>query len=114
MQGILDSQFAEVQALQDSSNPNFVNEVITLFCNNAERIITEMNTSHANVDFSLLNSCVYQLKGNCLRFRFPGAAREGYFRRGGQPTKTVTGRYPELVLDQPIFFEPDLLKFQDI
>ncbi|KAH7553390.1 hypothetical protein ACOSP7_029908 [Xanthoceras sorbifolium] len=65
-EGILDSQFAQIQALQDSSNPNFVHEVITLFCNDAERIITEMNNylSHSNVDFSTLDSRVHQLKGS--------------------------------------------------
>ncbi|KAK6231803.1 hypothetical protein SCA6_001876 [Theobroma cacao] len=42
-EGVLDSQFSQIQALQDSSNPNFVDEVITLFCTDAERIITELN-----------------------------------------------------------------------
>lgn len=43
LQGMLDSQFAQIQVLQDASNPNFVTEVITIFCNDAERIILELN-----------------------------------------------------------------------
>ncbi|KAE8666293.1 putative calmodulin binding protein [Hibiscus syriacus] len=65
-EGVLDNQFSQLQDLQDSSNPNFVDEVITLFCNDAERIITEMNRylNYQNVDFSKLDSHVHQLKGS--------------------------------------------------
>ncbi|XVE96470.1 hypothetical protein REPUB_Repub02eG0224700 [Reevesia pubescens] len=65
-EGVLDSQFSQIQALQDSSNPNFVDEVITLFCNDAERIITELNRylGYQIVDFSKLDSYVHQLKGS--------------------------------------------------
>ncbi|KAJ4846859.1 hypothetical protein Tsubulata_011857 [Turnera subulata] len=65
-EGVLDSQFAQVQALQDESNPNFVAEVIISFCNDAEKIITDLNKnlSHQNVDFPKLDSCVHQLKGS--------------------------------------------------
>ncbi|XP_012066517.2 histidine-containing phosphotransfer protein 2-like [Jatropha curcas] len=63
---VLDRQFTQIQALQDESNPNFVAEVITSFCNDAERIITELNTylAQPNVDFSNMESCVHQLKGS--------------------------------------------------
>ncbi|XP_022767130.1 histidine-containing phosphotransfer protein 1-like [Durio zibethinus] len=65
-EGVLDSQFSQIQALQDSSNPNFVDEVITSFCSDAERIITELNRylGYQNVDFSKLDSYVHQLKGS--------------------------------------------------
>ncbi|GMI71020.1 HPT phosphotransmitter 4 [Hibiscus trionum] len=65
-EGMLDNQFNQLQDLQDSSNPNFVDEVITLFCNDAERIITELtrHLSYQNVDFSKLDSYVHQLKGS--------------------------------------------------
>ncbi|KAJ0088010.1 hypothetical protein Patl1_32431 [Pistacia atlantica] len=61
---MLDSQFSQIQALQDSSNPDFVNEVITLFCNDTERIITELNKymSQQNIDFTKLDSYAHQLK----------------------------------------------------
>ncbi|XP_021908744.1 histidine-containing phosphotransfer protein 1-like [Carica papaya] len=65
-EGILDNQFAQIQALQDASAPNFVQEVIALFCNDAERIITELNkyVGSENVDFTKLDSHVHQLKGS--------------------------------------------------
>ncbi|XP_002533548.2 histidine-containing phosphotransfer protein 2 [Ricinus communis] len=65
-EGMLDSQFAQIQALQDESNPNFIAEVITSFCTDAERIITELskNMTQQNVNFSNLESCVHQLKGS--------------------------------------------------
>ncbi|OMO68282.1 hypothetical protein COLO4_29784 [Corchorus olitorius] len=68
-EGVLDSQFSQIQALQDASNPNFVEEVITLFCNDAERIITELNKylGYQNVDFGKLDSYVHQLKGSSSR-----------------------------------------------
>ncbi|KAF2307603.1 hypothetical protein GH714_030110 [Hevea brasiliensis] len=65
-EGLLDGQFIQIQALQDETNPNFIAEVITSFCNDAERIITELNKymTQQNVDFSKLESCVHQLKGS--------------------------------------------------
>ncbi|XP_062168193.1 histidine-containing phosphotransfer protein 1-like [Alnus glutinosa] len=65
-EGMLDSQFAQIQVLQDASNPNFVAEVIMIFCKDAERIILEMNNylAQQDVDFSKLNSFVHQLKGS--------------------------------------------------
>ncbi|MBA0830247.1 hypothetical protein Goarm_014791 [Gossypium armourianum] len=68
-EGVLDNQFSQIQALQDSTNPNFVEEVITLFCNDAERIINEINRNlgYQNVDFSNLDSYVHQLKGSSSR-----------------------------------------------
>ncbi|XVF76243.1 hypothetical protein PTKIN_Ptkin13bG0250600 [Pterospermum kingtungense] len=65
-EGLLDSQFSQIQALQDSSNPNFVDEVITLFCSDAERIITELNRylGYQDVDFSKVDAYVHQLKGS--------------------------------------------------
>ncbi|KAJ8754163.1 hypothetical protein K2173_002062 [Erythroxylum novogranatense] len=65
-EGMLDSQFAQVQALQDESNPCFITEVITSFCNDAERIVIELNKymSHQTLDFAKLESFVHQLKGS--------------------------------------------------
>ncbi|KAH7512131.1 hypothetical protein FEM48_Zijuj12G0058000 [Ziziphus jujuba var. spinosa] len=65
-EGILDSQFIQLQALQDASNPNFVAEVITLFCNEAQRIINDLEIyiGQQDVDFSKMDANVHQLKGS--------------------------------------------------
>ncbi|CAN1357520.1 Histidine-containing phosphotransfer protein 1 [Linum perenne] len=70
-QGMLDSQFTQIQALQDETNPTFVAEVISAFCNDAERIIIELNKSlygfqrsYQNVDFSKVDAFLHQLKGS--------------------------------------------------
>ncbi|RWW27549.1 hypothetical protein BHE74_00018100 [Ensete ventricosum] len=42
IEGLLDQQFQQLQMLQDASSPGFVAEVITLFCEDAERILTEL------------------------------------------------------------------------
>jgi histidine-containing phosphotransfer protein len=39
---LLDDQFHQLQLLQDKSAPNFVAEVITLFCKECEQIIGEL------------------------------------------------------------------------
>jgi histidine-containing phosphotransfer protein len=39
---LLDDQFHQLQLLQDGSAPNFVSEVVTLFCKDSERIIDEL------------------------------------------------------------------------
>ncbi|XP_044506754.1 histidine-containing phosphotransfer protein 1-like isoform X1 [Mangifera indica] len=73
-EGLLDCQFTQIQALQDANNPDFVNEVVTLFCTDTERIITEMNKfmSQNNIDFSKLNSYAVRLTGSSSSI---GAAR---------------------------------------
>uniref|UniRef100_A0A5B6YVV2 Histidine-containing phosphotransfer protein n=1 Tax=Davidia involucrata TaxID=16924 RepID=A0A5B6YVV2_DAVIN len=65
-EGMLDSQFTQIQALQDESNPNFVTEVISLFCDDAKRIITELHKylDQPNVDYHKLDAFVHQLKGS--------------------------------------------------
>jgi hypothetical protein len=39
---LLDDQFQQLQMLQDPSAPDFVAEVVTLFCEDGERIIGEL------------------------------------------------------------------------
>ncbi|GAV66083.1 Hpt domain-containing protein [Cephalotus follicularis] len=74
-EGILDDQFTQVQALEDESH--FVNQVITVFCNDTERAITELNKnlSYQNVDFEKLYDSIHRLKGSsssigAQRFKF--------------------------------------------
>ncbi|KAH7671409.1 Two-component phosphorelay intermediate involved in MAP kinase cascade regulation protein [Dioscorea alata] len=42
-EGLLDEQFQQLQSLQDETNPCFVMEVVTLFCDDAERIFGELD-----------------------------------------------------------------------
>lgn len=39
MQGFLDEQFIRLEELQDDTNPNFVEEVVTLYYRNSARLI---------------------------------------------------------------------------
>lgn len=41
--GFLDEQFNQLQQLQDESNPDFVVEVVTLFFEDAERLLNELS-----------------------------------------------------------------------
>ncbi|XP_031395444.1 histidine-containing phosphotransfer protein 1-like [Punica granatum] len=65
-QEILDSQFGQLQRLQDESSPNFVAEVLTLFFTDSKDLIKELSEAlnQQNVDFKEVDSCVHQLKGS--------------------------------------------------
>ncbi|XP_074589057.1 histidine-containing phosphotransfer protein 2-like isoform X2 [Curcuma longa] len=65
-EGLLDQQFQQLQMLQDASNPNFVAEVITLFCKDSEIILTELTKllNQPVVDFEKVDAYVHQLKGS--------------------------------------------------
>ena len=43
VKGFLDDQFNQLQQLQDESNPDFVVEVVTLFFEDAERLLNELS-----------------------------------------------------------------------
>uniref|UniRef100_M8CZ99 Histidine-containing phosphotransfer protein n=1 Tax=Aegilops tauschii TaxID=37682 RepID=M8CZ99_AEGTA len=40
--GLLDDQFRQLEMLQDEGNPDFVANVVMLFCEEGERIIGEL------------------------------------------------------------------------
>ncbi|CAL0316584.1 unnamed protein product [Lupinus luteus] len=65
-EGFLDEQFNQLQQLQDESNPDFVVEVVTLFFEDAERLLNELTNalSQENIDFRRLDAHVHQLKGS--------------------------------------------------
>ncbi|KAG6524844.1 histidine-containing phosphotransfer protein 2-like [Zingiber officinale] len=65
-EGLLDQQFQQLQMLQDASNPNFVAEVITLFCKDSEIILAELTKllNQPVVDFQKVDAYVHQLKGS--------------------------------------------------
>ncbi|QCD77798.1 histidine-containing phosphotransfer peotein [Vigna unguiculata] len=68
-EGFLDDQFNELQQLQDESNPEFVVEVVTLFFEDAERVLNELANTLAldNIDFKRVDAHVHQLKGSSSR-----------------------------------------------
>ena len=43
MQGFLDEQFMELEELQDDVNPNFVEEVATLYFKDSARLINSID-----------------------------------------------------------------------
>ncbi|KAL8515465.1 hypothetical protein ACS0TY_014236 [Phlomoides rotata] len=65
-EGFLDGQFGQLQLLQDESNPDFVVEVVSLFFEDSQRILTDLTTAldQKNVDFKKIDAHVHQLKGS--------------------------------------------------
>ncbi|KAI3687384.1 hypothetical protein L1987_81079 [Smallanthus sonchifolius] len=46
-QGYLDDQFTQLEELQDDANPNFVEEIVTLFFSDSTRLIRNVDTALA-------------------------------------------------------------------
>jgi histidine-containing phosphotransfer protein len=69
LEGILDSQFLQLQQLQDESNPDFVSQVVTLFFQDSDRILNDLSLSldQQVVDFKKVDPHVHQLKGSSSR-----------------------------------------------
>ncbi|XP_072960000.1 histidine-containing phosphotransfer protein 1 isoform X1 [Typha angustifolia] len=68
-EGILDTQFTQLQQLQDESNPDFVFEVASLFFGDSEKLLNELSRTldqHV-VDFNKIDAQVHQLKGSSAR-----------------------------------------------
>ncbi|GMH08347.1 hypothetical protein Nepgr_010187 [Nepenthes gracilis] len=65
-EGFLDSQFTQLQQLQDESNPDFVLEVVSLFFDGSERLLNDLTLSleQEMVDFKKVDAHVHQLKGS--------------------------------------------------
>lgn len=42
VKGFVDEQFTQIQMLQDEANPNFVIEVVTIFYNDCDRLVDNM------------------------------------------------------------------------
>lgn len=88
-EGFLDDQFTQLQMLQDASNPDFVAEVITLFAEDSERLLTELTKALEQdpVDYKKVDAYVHQFKGSsssvgaqrvkavCMDFRAYAEAR---------------------------------------
>nr|ABO43959.1 histidine-containing phosphotransferase [Euphorbia pulcherrima] len=65
-QGFLDEQFHQLEELQDDANPNFVEEVATLYYKDSARIIfnIEQALEKSPLDFNKLDSLMHQFKGS--------------------------------------------------
>uniref|UniRef100_A0ACD6ADY2 Uncharacterized protein n=1 Tax=Avena sativa TaxID=4498 RepID=A0ACD6ADY2_AVESA len=63
--GLLDDQFHQLQLLQERSTPNFVADVVKLFCEDGEQIIDELAKllDKPCVDFDKVDAFVHQLGG---------------------------------------------------
>ncbi|XP_057440717.1 histidine-containing phosphotransfer protein 1-like [Lotus japonicus] len=64
-EGFLDEQFYKLRRLEDETNPHFVAEVVTLFFQDAERLVDEMDKAlgQENIDFQRVDTPLHQLKG---------------------------------------------------
>ncbi|CAF1704729.1 unnamed protein product [Brassica oleracea var. botrytis] len=65
-QGYLDEQFVELEELQDDANPNFVEEVATLYFKDSARLISniEQALERGSFDFNRLDNYMHQFKGS--------------------------------------------------
>uniref|UniRef100_A0A7N0UZF9 Histidine-containing phosphotransfer protein n=1 Tax=Kalanchoe fedtschenkoi TaxID=63787 RepID=A0A7N0UZF9_KALFE len=65
-QGYLDEQFIQLEELQDDVNPNFVEEVVTLYYRDSSRLLQtiEQALERGTYDFHKLDSCMHQFMGS--------------------------------------------------
>ncbi|KAJ6372969.1 hypothetical protein OIU76_027326 [Salix suchowensis] len=70
-QGYLDEQFNQLEDLQDEANPNFVEEVVTLFYSDSARFIHNIEQAminKPNIDYGKLDDYMHQFKGSSSSF----------------------------------------------
>ncbi|KAK2425247.1 Histidine-containing phosphotransfer protein 4 [Trifolium repens] len=65
-QGHLDEQFIQLEELQDDANPNFVEEIVTLYYRDSSRLISslEQTLERNPLDFNKLDTIMHQFKGS--------------------------------------------------
>lgn len=65
-QGYLDEQFIQLEELQDDANPNFVEEVVTLYYRDSARLVLsiEQTLERKPLDFNKLDGYMHQFKGS--------------------------------------------------
>ncbi|XP_038699524.1 pseudo histidine-containing phosphotransfer protein 5-like [Tripterygium wilfordii] len=59
-EGILDKQFCMLQELEDEGNPDFVEEVITLFIRDSTKIIATVEQMMVRTQVELTRTCLVQ------------------------------------------------------
>ncbi|KAL8458375.1 hypothetical protein ACS0TY_035210 [Phlomoides rotata] len=64
--GYLDEQFVQLEELRDDANPNFVEEVVTLYYRDSARLVQNIDQAleKSPLDFAKLDSCMHQFKGS--------------------------------------------------
>ncbi|KAM3699666.1 hypothetical protein ACJW30_05G043400 [Castanea mollissima] len=69
-EGLLDEQFVQLEELQDRTNPNFVEEIVTTYYQDTSRLILniEQELERRPLDFGRLDGYVYQFKGSSTSF----------------------------------------------
>ncbi|KAF7814217.1 histidine-containing phosphotransfer protein 4 [Senna tora] len=65
-QGYLDEQFIQLEELQDDANPNFVEEIVTLYYRDSSRLISSMDQALERhpLEFNRLDTIMHQFKGS--------------------------------------------------
>ncbi|XP_038884045.1 histidine-containing phosphotransfer protein 4-like isoform X1 [Benincasa hispida] len=66
-QGYLDrEQFTQLEELQDDANPNFAEEIVSLFYNDSARLIRSIEQTMVSkpMDFEKLDNYMHQFKGS--------------------------------------------------
>ncbi|KAL2340091.1 hypothetical protein Fmac_008031 [Flemingia macrophylla] len=66
-EGFLDEQFIQLEELQDDVNPNFVEEIVTLFYTDSVRLIYNIERALMSnpPNFTKLDDYMHQFKGSC-------------------------------------------------
>ncbi|XP_061369589.1 histidine-containing phosphotransfer protein 4-like isoform X2 [Gastrolobium bilobum] len=66
-EGYLDEQFIQLEDLQDDVNPNFVEEIVTLFYSNSVRLVYNIEQALMSkpTNFARLEDYMHQFKGSC-------------------------------------------------
>ncbi|KAK7410400.1 hypothetical protein VNO78_01155 [Psophocarpus tetragonolobus] len=66
-EGFLDEQFIQLEELQDDVNPNFVEEIVTLFYSDSVRFVYNIERALMSnpPNFTKLDDHMHQFKGSC-------------------------------------------------
>ena len=69
LQGFIDEQYSQLQMLQDESNPEFVEEVVTLFFTDSERLLENLTDCLYELRILLRNSSLLKSSLECSKQR---------------------------------------------
>ncbi|KAK7841180.1 histidine-containing phosphotransfer protein 4 [Quercus suber] len=69
-EGLLDEQFVQLEELQDRTNPNFVEEIVTTYYQDTSRLILniEQELERRPLDYGRLDGYMYQFMGSSTSF----------------------------------------------